>query len=299
MGFGAVSSGVVYFTGREEVGRSLRSVPDWRVDWDPSQAGVIARGGGSAANVRRALDALGGIERFISPGETVLIKPNVGWDRLPAQAADTDPEVIGQLVHLCRSAGARKIVVSDNPCNDPKRSFERSGIGPAARENGAEVIPAGGERFVPAALSGTLVGLHVMPELLEVDRVINVPVVKHHSLSKATLGMKNWFGVLGRGRPRLHQGIHRTVAELGATFRPTLTVVDATRVLVTNGPQGGRLEDVREVGAVAVGFDPVALDAWGASVLGLDPRLLGFIIEAERRGLGRGDPAVLRDLGAA
>lgn len=298
-GVGAVGVGVAYFTGREETGEELRPVPDWRVDGPHPRAGAIARGGGPPANVRRVVEAVGGIERYVRPGEMVLIKPNVGWDRLPAQAADTDPEVIGELVRLCRAAGARRIVVSDNPCNDPKRSFERSGIGPAAREHGAEVIPASGDRFVPAALTGALLGLHVMQELLEADRVINVPVVKHHSLSKATLGMKNWFGVLGRGRPRLHQGIHRTVAELGATFRPTLTVMDATRVLTANGPQGGRLEDVREVGAVAAGTDPVALDAWGASLLGLDPGLLGFIAEAERRGLGRGELSLLADLGTA
>jgi uncharacterized protein (DUF362 family) len=129
--------------------------------------------------------------------------------------------------------------------------------------------------------------------------VINVPVVKHHSLSKVTIGMKNWLGVLGAGRNRLHQDIDRAQAELGATFRPTLTVVDATRVLAANGPVGGSLADVREVNAVAAGTDPVLCDAWGASLLGHRPAELPFLAEAERRGLGRTDLALVRDLGAA
>jgi uncharacterized protein (DUF362 family) len=124
-------------------------------------------------------------------------------------------------------------------------------------------------------------------------------VVKHHSLCKVTLGMKNWFGVMGRGRNRLHQDINRALAELGATFRPTLTVVDATRVLVANGPVGGSLADVRAVGAVAAGTDPVLCDAWGAAQLGLDPGSLPFIVEAEQRGLGRADLALVKELGTS
>jgi uncharacterized protein (DUF362 family) len=111
--------------------------------------------------------------------------------------------------------------------------------------------------------------------------------------------MKNWFGVLGRGRNRLHQGIDRAVAELGATFRPTLTVVDATRVLLSNGPQGGSLSDVKAVNAVLAGIDPVLCDAWGVTQLGKDPASFGWIMEAEKRGLGRRDLKLVKDLGTA
>jgi uncharacterized protein (DUF362 family) len=111
--------------------------------------------------------------------------------------------------------------------------------------------------------------------------------------------MKNWFGVIGRGRNRLHQDITRALAELGATFRPTLTVVDATRVLAANGPVGGSLADVRFVGAVAAGTDPVLCDAWGAAQLGLAPGSLPFSGEAERRGLGRADLALVKELGTS
>jgi uncharacterized protein (DUF362 family) len=239
------------------------------------------------------------MDRFVGRGETVVIKPNVGWDRLPEQAANTDPLLVAELVRLCLGAGAKRVVVTDNSCNDPRRCFARSGIQDAAANAGAEVLDASRAGFRPATLSGYSTGLEVLEDVLQADRVINVPVVKHHSLTRATLGMKNWFGVLGTGRNRLHQNANRAIAELGAMFRPTFTVVDATRVLLAGGPQGGSLSDVRAVNAVAVGIDPVACDAWGAAQMGLDPRDLGFIQEAEQVGLGRGDLSLIRELGTA
>jgi uncharacterized protein (DUF362 family) len=294
----ALGGGALAFHDRREAGTAARTLPDWRATGTGDRLQTVsARGPDSRANVRRAIAALGGIERFVRPGETVLIKPNLGWDRLPEQAANTDPGVVAELVALCRGAGARRVVVTDISCNDPRRCFARSGIGAAARASGAEVVESQQLALVPTRLAGLAAGLEVIEELLRADRVINVPVVKHHGLSRVTLGMKNWFGVLGDGRNRLHQDIHGAIAELGALFRPTLTVVDATRVLVRNGPQGGSLADVRAVDAVAAGTDPVACEAWGAAQLGHEPRSLGFIAQAEQRGLGRSDLALVQELG--
>ncbi len=294
----AVGAGAVVFHDRRRPAPSAAPIPDWRVPLQGSAplAGA-ARGPDSAANVRRAVAALGGMERFVKRGETVLIKPNIGWDRLPEQAANTDPGVVAELARLCLAAGARSVVVTDISCNDPRRCFVRSGIAAAARAAGAEVIESANLHMVPASLPGLSAGLEVAEEVLRADRVINVPVVKHHNLSKVTLGMKNWLGVQGKGRNRLHQDINRALAELGATFRPTLTVVDATRVLFTNGPVGGSLADVKQVGAVAAGVDPVLCDAWGAAQLGLAPGSLPFIVEAERSGVGRSDLALVKELG--
>ncbi|MGD1147730.1 MAG: DUF362 domain-containing protein [Thermoanaerobaculaceae bacterium] len=293
----AVGAGVVVFHDRRTVSASASAIPDWRLPQGDAGPAAAARGGDPAANVRRAVAAMGGMERFVRKGETVLVKPNVGWDRLPEQAANTDPQVVAEIVRLCRAAGARRVVVTDISCNDPRRCFARSGIEAAATAAGADVIESRRLRLVTAALPGLSAGLEVIEELLRADRVINVPVVKHHSLSRVTLGMKNWFGVLGKGRNRLHQDINRAVAELGATFRPTLTIVDATRVLAANGPVGGSLADVLPVGAVLAATDPVLADAWGASLLGRKPADLGFIAEAERRGLGRADLALVKELG--
>jgi len=294
----AVGGGALWFHDRRPASTEAPPAPDWRRPPPPGGPAVAAaRGADPAANLRRALAALGGIERLVGRGERVLIKPSLGWDRLPEQAANTNPEVVAELVRLCLAAGARRVVVTDISCNDPRRCFSRSGVAAAARAAGADVVESDSLRLVPCSLGGFAAGLEVVEELLAADRVINVPVAKHHSLSRATLGMKNWFGVLGRGRNRLHQSIHRAIAELGASFRPTLTVVDATRVLLANGPQGGSLADVKEVNAVAAGIDPVACDAWGAAQLGLDPRSLPFILEAEQRGLGRADLASIVELG--
>jgi uncharacterized protein (DUF362 family) len=297
---GAVGVGAAYFHDRRLASGQTAAIPDWRVPGlDGLPPAVAARGGEAADNLRRALAALGGMERFIRRGERVVIKPNVGWDRLPEQAANTDPGLVAELVRLCLACGAAGVVVTDNSCNDPRRCFARSGIQEAAAKAGAEVVDASRARFRPAALSGCANGLEVLEDVLRADRVINVPVVKHHSLTRATLGMKNWYGVLGTGRNRLHQDANRAIAELGVIFRPTLTVVDATRVLLAGGPQGGSLNDVRAVNAVAVGLDPVACDAWGAAQMGLDPRSLGFIREAEQVSIGHGDVSLVKELGTA
>ena len=123
--------------------------------------------------------------------------------------------------------------------------------------------------------------------LFQADRLVNVPVVKHHSLSRLTCGLKNHMGLIGGSRGRLHQDVHAALTDLAAAFRPTLTVVDATRVMKRNGPTGGRLEDVEVVNAVAAGTDPVACDAWAARLLGLDPRDVDHVVLADGRGLGR------------
>jgi uncharacterized protein (DUF362 family) len=294
----ALVGGGAFFAGRTAARADAPGVPDWRVATSGPAARVhAARGGDPAANVRRVLAALGGMELFVKRGDLVLVKPNVGWDRLPEQAANTDPKVVAEIVRACRAAGARKVVVADLSCNDPQRCFARSGIRAAAEEAGAEVLDARQLRMTAVAIPGAAAGIEVFEPLLQATKVVNVPVAKHHGLSRATLGMKNWFGVLGKGRARLHQDIDRSVAELASTFRPTLTVIDATRVLLGNGPQGGSLDDVRAVGAVCAGVDPVLCDAWGAAQLDLRPSDLGFVALAAKQGLGSSDLSRVQELG--
>jgi uncharacterized protein (DUF362 family) len=260
---------------------------DWRVD--PEAAGRLATscGGGPVANLRQALAALNGIQTFVKPGERVAIKPNCAWDRSPEQAANTNPELIGELVRQCLSAGATSVTVVDNSCHDPGRAFTRSGIEKAARDEGGATAHQRNTGTVKLDLGGTILGpWDVLNPIAEADRVINVPIVKHHSLSQATLGMKNWFGAVVGRRPNLHQRIAQVCAELGAAFRPTLTVVDATRILTGGGPTGGSLALVNPADCIAVATDPVAADAWGASLMDLGPEQLPHIAIAERLGLG-------------
>jgi uncharacterized protein (DUF362 family) len=225
--------------------------------------------------------------RFVEEGETVLVKPNMAWDRTPAQGANTHPAVVAEVVRQCRKAGAGRVIVTDNPVHDAGRVAERSGIGAAVVAAGGEIALPRGSGFERVVLDGAiLTSWEVLASLLGADRLVNVPVAKHHSLSRFTGGLKNHMGLLGGRRGRLHQEIHTAVVDLAAAFLPTLTVIDATRVMVRNGPTGGRLEDVKRIDAVAAATDPVAADAWGARQIGLDPREVDQFVRAEGRGLG-------------
>ena len=237
--------------------------------------------------VEKAITALGGIGMFVSPGDCVLIKPNVGWDRTPKQAADTNPEMVAQMVRMCISAGAKDVVVTDVTCNDPRRTFLRSGIKDEAEKAGAKVIIYSDDDFVDVDLDGKLLTVWpVLKHILEADKFINMPIVKHHSLTRATLGMKNLYGIIGGSRSKLHQKIDQSIVDLAKFARPTLVVADGYRVLMRNGPVGGSLNDVKEYHTVVAGIDQVAVDAYCTRFLDLTPHDVGHILLAEKTGLG-------------
>lgn len=250
---------------------------------------VIAQGGEPAQLVQAALRELGGMQRFVSRNDVVLVKPNIGWDRTPEQAANTNPEVVAEVVRQCLSAGAKKVVVSDVSCNDARRCFQRSGIGEAARQAGAEVILPDASRFKEVDLEGEVLrNWQVYEPFLTADKIINVPIAKHHSLTGTTLGMKNWFGMLGGQRNQLHQHIHESLVDLADFVHPTLTVVDCYRVLLRNGPTGGSLEDVALKKTLVAGTDPVAIDAYVAKAYwNLSVDSMPYLKLASQRGLGR------------
>jgi uncharacterized protein (DUF362 family) len=255
---------------------------------------AIVRGKGIAAMVTRAVDALGGIGHFVKSGETVLLKPNAAWDRTPELGATTHPEVVAALVALCKKAGAGKVIVADRTCHDAKKSFESSGILVAAQKEGAEVL------YEDLTYTARTFGGEGMKEwslldlYIKADKVINVPVVKHHGLSRMTCAMKNWFGAVGGKRALLHADIHTTVADLAAACRPSLTVVDATRILLDNGPTGGSLEDVKTMDMVAAGYDQVACDAWACTLMDMKWTDLGYLKKAAERKIGETDLARLK-----
>lgn len=249
---------------------------------------AVIHDGEPAQLVRRALDELGGIRRFVSRADIVVVKPNIAWDRTPEQAANTNPEAVAEVVRQCREAGAKKVIVTDVSCNDPRRCFERSGIAAAAAREGAEVVLPDPSRFKEVDLGGdVLQAWRVFQPFLEADKIINVPIAKHHSLTGATLGMKNWYGILGGQRQQLHQHIHESLADLADFVRPTLTIMDSYRVLLRNGPTGGNLEDVLLKKTVIAGTDPVALDAYVAKAYwNLEASSLPYLKMASDRGLG-------------
>jgi uncharacterized protein (DUF362 family) len=237
--------------------------------------------------VSKAIGALGGMKRFISRGDVVVVKPNIGWDRLPVHAANTNPFVVAEVVRLAYDAGAKNVIVTDASCNDARHCFARSGIEQAASDMGAEVIPPAQHRFRNMNLKGELLReWPVYAALIEADMLINVPIAKKHNLAKYTGGMKNWYGALGGRRNRLHQSIDRSIVDLATFLRPTLTILDAVRVLVRNGPQGGNIADTKELLTVAASTDPVAVDALGCELLGLLHTDVPYMAMAEANGLG-------------
>jgi len=236
---------------------------------------------------RQAVEALGGMNRFVAKGNTVWIKPDIGWDRRPEQAATTNPDVVATLVEMSYQAGAKKVMVSDNPCNPARLSFPRSGIQPAAEKAGAEVIFLDERKFRKMSLNGkVLKEWEVYQDVVEADRLINVPIAKNHNLCLATLGMKNLMGVLGGARNRLHQDLGGTLVDLAAFLKPRLVVLDAIRVLTANGPVGGNLADVKRKDTLVAGVDQVAVDAVGATLLGYPPASIGYIAQGNARSLG-------------
>jgi len=243
-----------------------------------------------AVLVRRAVDALGGMKRFVSRGDIVAVKPNIGWDRLPVHAANTNPFVVAEVVRLALDAGAKVVIVTDASCNEPNRCFQRSGIWRAAHAAGATVILPSAHRFRDLRLRGDVLDTWpIYTPLVEADKVINVPIAKHHNLSKFTGGMKNWYGLLGGRRNRLHQNINVSIADLATFMRPTLTILDATRVLLRNGPQGGNIDDAKDMYQVIASLDPVAADAYGSTLIGAQPSAIDYLRMGAERGLGNSD----------
>ncbi|MDT8324466.1 MAG: DUF362 domain-containing protein [Bacteroidota bacterium] len=249
---------------------------------------AIVHGDDPAAMTAAALAAMGGIDAHVSPGDFVVVKPNIGWDRRPEQAANTNPAVVGEIVRQCVAAGASRVVVTDVTCNDATRCFNRSGIAAAAREAGAEIQLPQEAHFREVNMGGHMLGTQMVYDVyLEADKFINVPIAKHHSLTRVTLGMKNLYGILGGNRSRLHQEIDQSICDLATFLQPTLIVLDATRVLLRNGPQGGSLADVEARNMLVISNDQVALDACGGELFfNLSAMDMPWLALAEKQGLG-------------
>ena len=256
----------------------------------PADAPVLAavEGDAPAAITKESIAVLGGMKRFVRKGDKVLIKPNIGWDRTPEMAACTNPDVVKALVELAEEAGAKSVTVIDNTTNQAKRCYVRSGILDAAKAAGAAMPYVDETRVKRTALKGEwLKEWDILLDVLEADKIINVPIAKHHSLCRLTMGMKNWLGAIGGARNQLHQNLDRAMVDLAAFFKPALTVLDAYRILVRNGPQGGRVSDTKLVRTVVAGTDPVAVDAMGATFFDIRPQELLYLKLAQERGLGK------------
>ncbi|MFH0813165.1 MAG: DUF362 domain-containing protein [Pseudomonadota bacterium] len=251
---------------------------------------VVAQGTSPATITASAIEALGGMRSFISRGDIVVVKPNIGWDRTPEQAANTNPEVVSTVVRLSYEAGAKKVKVFDRTVNDARRCYKQSGIADAAKAAGAEVSFIDDRKFKTVTLEGlALKEWPLYTDILEADKVINVPIAKTHGLATLTMALKNWMGIMGGRRGIIHQRLDESLVDIATVIKPTLTILDAIRILTANGPQGGNLRDVKKLNTVIVSTDQVAVDAFGATLFGLQGSDLGYVSIADRMGLGTMD----------
>lgn len=239
-----------------------------------------------------AIQKLGGMKKFVNPGETVVVKPNMAWDRTPELAANAHPAVVRQVVELCLEAGAKQVKVLDHTCHDARKAYTNSGIQAAVeaiKDPRVKVEFVDERRFVEvrAEKAKALKKWYYYKDILEADRFINIPVAKHHSEARLTMCLKNMMGAIGGWRGRCHVGLHQNIADMNLVLRPDLHVLDCTRILLRNGPSGGRLEDVEVKNLVLAGPDPVALDAFGTTLFGLKPEDIGYIVKAYE--LNRGE----------
>ncbi len=241
-----------------------------------------------------AIQALGGIKKFVHPGEVVVVKPNMAWDRPPEMAANANPLVVRQVVELCLDAGAKQVKVLDNTCDDARKSYVTSGIKVAVegiKDPRAVVQFVDDRRFVQVKVekAKALKKWYFYKDILEADRFINIPVAKTHSEARLTMCLKNMMGAIGGWRGRIHVGLNQNIADMNLLLRPDLHVLDATRIMVKNGPSGGRLDYVQVKNLVFAGTDPVALDALGTGLFGLQPADIGYITKAHQVGRGEMD----------
>jgi uncharacterized protein (DUF362 family) len=260
----------------------------------------IVTGPDRSATVSKAIDLLGGIERFVKPDDTVLIKPNVAFATPAMLGATVNPDLITAVVKLCYNRGhAKQVIITDNPINDPASCFLLSGIGKAASLAGAKVIMPKPHLFKPTTLKGGKL-ITNWPVLYgpfkNVDKVIGISPVKDHSRSGASMSMKNWYGLLGGRRNIFHQDINTIISEVAQMIRPTFVILDATEVMMTNGPTGGSLADLKRKNTMIVSTDMVAADAFGATMLDLKANDLPFIAKAQAAGIGTADYKSLKPL---
>jgi len=258
---------------------------------------AVARGGEPEAMVRRALAALGGMERFVKAGDDVIVKPNICVAYHTYEyAATTNPWVVGALVKMALEAGARRVRVMDYPFGgSAEQAYVKSGIQEQVRKAGGKMEAMRKFKFVDAEIpSGIdLQRCKIYDDVLKADVLIDVPIAKHHGLARLTLGMKNLMGVIF-DRPAMHRNLGQRLADLSSRVQPTLTVVDAVRMLMDHGPTGGNLDDVRKADTIVASPDLVAADSYAATLFGLAPGDLAYVRAGAEMGLGRSDLDALR-----
>ncbi len=246
----------------------VRSTPPKAEDFATKDEEYRAREDQALKMIEAAMREMGGeqgVKHFITKGDVVVVKPNVAFDKNPDLGATTQPDTVSAVVKLCFKAGARKVIVADNPINNPEGCFFKTKVGDAALRAGAELMMPQDSYFEPLYVGGETITstwrMFYRP-FREATKVIGISPVKDHNLCKATVTIKNWYGLLGNPRAQFHQNIHGIIADFALMMKPTLVIADGRRLLMRNGPTGGSLNDVKKSDTIVVGTDGTSVDSW-------------------------------------
>jgi len=259
---------------------------------------VAVKGGNSPVQLfNAAISQMGGMQKFIKKGGSVLIKPNIGWDRPPEYGANTNPDLVAAVVKECYKAGAAKVYMFDHTCDEWQGCYKKSGLQNAASSSGAELVPASSEEyFVKSSIprGRTLKEARVHKLFLSCDSIINIPVLKHHSSTVLTASMKNLMGVVWDRGEWHRAGLHQCIADFSTLRKPDLVIIDGWRVMTRNGPRGYSAADAQNMKYLFMSSDPVAADSAAAMVLAQSvgiksPSDIKYINIADQMGLGRKD----------
>lgn len=251
---------------------------------------VAVMGGEPVPMFEKGIAALGGLGKFVKSGQTVVIKPNIGWDTAPELGGDTNPELVGHLVQQCLKLGAKDVFVFDNTCDEWTRCYTNSGIEEAVKKAGGKIVPGNTENYyktvsIPNGKRLTEAKVHEL--ILSSDVFINVPILKHHSSAKVTACMKNLMGVVWDRRYWHRNDLHQCIADFATWCKPTLNVVDAYRVMTRNGPRGVSQADLVMKKSLIISTDMVAADAAATKIFGIEPAEVGHIKFAHEMGAGK------------
>lgn len=253
---------------------------------------VAVKGGEPAAMFDKAIEAAGGIKKFVKKNQKVVVKPNIGWDVSPERAGNTNPDLVRRIIEQCYWAGAKEVYVFDNPCDNMQKCYKNSGIERAVKDAGGKMVSGTSDSYYQDV---TIKGMKKMKDakvhelILESDVFINVPVLKHHSSAKVTIAMKNLMGIVSDRRYWHRNDLHQCIAEFATWRKPTLNIVDAYRVMKKNGPRGVSKEDVVIMNSLLLSTDMVAIDAAATKLFGLEPDSIPYIKIASELGVGRKD----------
>lgn len=225
---------------------------------------VAVMGGEPEIMLIKAMKELGGIGKYVKKGQKVVVKPNIGWDKKPEMAANTNPELVGALIKLCKSAGAAEVLVFDHTCQDWQKCYTNSGIKAAVEKAGGKMVPGNDESYyrevqVPKGVQLKTAKIH--KAILDCDVWFNVPVLKHHGGAKNSISMKNLMGIVWDRQFFHSHDLHQCIADSATIYKkPALNIVGAYRIMKSNGPQGKTEADAVTLKSLIISPDFVAAD---------------------------------------